>query len=78
MFLIMIYSLLYSIECSCTSYLSFVYVTRDILITFFSTKIDPVELESPLMKQALHFMQDQSQAPAWMHETKKKIDEAHG
>jgi hypothetical protein len=40
--------------------------------------IDPVELESPLMKQALHFMQDPSLAPAWMHETKQKIDEAHG
>jgi hypothetical protein len=30
------------------------------------------------MKQALHFMSDPSAAPAWLHETKKRIEEAHG
>ena len=39
---------------------------------------DPVELESPLMKQALHFMRDQSAAPQWLLDTKARIEEAHG
>ena len=30
------------------------------------------------MKQALHFMPDQSAAPQWMLDTKKMIEEAHG
>lgn len=40
--------------------------------------LDPMKLDVPLLKQPLHFMPDQSVAPAWMTQTLAKIKEASG
>merc|ERR1719238_1421738 len=37
-----------------------------------------MKLDVPLLKQPLHFMPDQSVAPAWMTQTLTKIKEASG
>ena len=37
-----------------------------------------MKLDVPLLKQPLHFMPDQSVAPAWMTQTLAKIKEASG
>merc|ERR1719495_1867335 len=42
------------------------------------TLLDPLEVGAPLLAQPLHFMKDQSQAPQWMVDTHKIIQESQG
>jgi len=37
---------------------------------------DPLEIQFPLLVQPLHFYPDQSQAPTWLQDIGKKIQEA--
>ena len=39
---------------------------------------DPLEINAPLLKQPLHFMPNQSEAPSWLTETKTKIENSSG
>ena len=39
---------------------------------------DPLEIDAPLLKQPLHFMPDQSQAPDWLTETSSKLKNTSG
>merc|ERR550517_1680040 len=43
-----------------------------------ATLLDPLEINPPMLQQPLHFMKDQSQAPQWMLDTHKVIQEADG
>merc|ERR1711981_747705 len=43
-----------------------------------ATLLDPLEINPPMLQQPLHFMKDQSQAPQWMVDTHKVIQEAEG
>merc|ERR1712110_411735 len=40
--------------------------------------LDPLEINPPMLQQPLHFMKDQSQAPQWMVDTHKVIQESEG
>merc|ERR1719495_1770126 len=42
------------------------------------TLLDPLEVGAPLLAQPLHFMKDQSQAPQWMVDTHKIIQQSQG
>ena len=42
-------------------------------MNFFFGFADPLEIDAPLLKQPLHFMPDQSQAPDWLTETTDKL-----
>merc|ERR1719300_2311643 len=42
------------------------------------TLLDPLEVGAPLLAQPLHFMKDQSQAPQWMMDTHKIIQDSQG
>merc|ERR1719373_400093 len=42
------------------------------------TLLDPLQVGAPLLAQPLHFMKDQSQAPQWMVDTHKVIQESQG
>merc|ERR1712088_789075 len=43
-----------------------------------ATLLDPLEINPPMLQQPLHFMKDQSQAPQWMVDTHKIIQESQG